>query len=264
MPRARVVGWAVLLSALIGASAGAKDQASSPQTVPLVDVRARDPRLALDVRYATSENFTGQRLYPVARCLLRPRAARMLSQAQDYLQARHPKLVLLIKDCYRPTHVQHTMWKLVRDTPKQHYVADPTDGMGSIHAYGAAVDLSLATKDGKELDMGTAYDTLNALSQPRYEERFLRAGKLTAKQLKNRRILRRAMVEGGGFSAIRNEWWHFNALRGRALRRRYQPLDVPLDVALSDAPKAGRSHGTPARKTRGKAAGSAAPNNSDP
>ena len=47
----------------------------------------------------------------------------------------------------------------------------------------------------------------------------------------SRQILRQAMV-GAGFLPIPNEWWHFDAARGRALRSKYQKLDISLDVAL--------------------------------
>jgi D-alanyl-D-alanine dipeptidase len=90
------------------------------------------------------------------------------------------------------------------------------------------VDLTLS-KDGKEVDMGTPYDHLGTLSEPRHEERFLAEGKLTAAHVQSRRILRDAMTKGGAFRMIRNEWWHFDAYQGEALRSRYAPLDIPLD-----------------------------------
>ena len=45
--------------------------------------------------------------------------------------------------------------------------------------------------------------------------------------MKSRLLLRKVMT-AAGFHPIRNEWWHFDAWQGNALRSRYQPLDVPL------------------------------------
>ncbi|RZK19356.1 MAG: hypothetical protein EOO56_14320, partial [Hymenobacter sp.] len=36
-----------------------------------------------------------------------------------------------------------------------------------VHTFGAAVDVTLATEDGEELDLGTPFDDLSPKSQPR-------------------------------------------------------------------------------------------------
>ncbi|MEZ4271028.1 MAG: M15 family metallopeptidase [Myxococcota bacterium] len=195
----------------------------------LVDVRRLDARFLFDIKYATQDNFTGKQLYPIAKCLLLPEVGQMVVKAQAYLDTHHMGYVLMFKDCYRPHHIQRLMWDVVKGTPQQSYVANPHSQTGSVHNYGAAVDLTLATLHGQEVDMGTPYDTFDALAQPRYEDKFLNEGKLSAKQVEHRRILRSAMVKGGGFKMIRNEWWHFDAWQGDTLRRRYKILDVPLE-----------------------------------
>ena len=198
-------------------------------TASLIDVRSLEPRWQIDIRYATSDNFTGKVLYPVARCVLRKEVANMLTDAQKYLDTHAPGYSFILKDCYRPVSVQREMWKVVQGTPMQSYVANPHSRTGSVHNYGCAVDLTLADQQGREVDMGTPYDHLGILAQPRYEDRFMREGKLTQTHVAKRRLLRDAMVKGGGFHIIRNEWWHFDAWRGRELRKRYGPLDVPLE-----------------------------------
>lgn len=197
---------------------------------PLVDVTRLDPRFRLDIRYATSNNFFNEKVYPEARCLLRPEVAARVVAAQRWLDAHHPGLVFLFKDCYRPNHVQRVLWTAVKGTKKARYVANPDTKTGSIHSYGAAVDLTLTTTAGEELDMGTPYDHLGRLAEPRHEARFLREKKLTPRQVENRRILRRAMTEGGAFRIVRNEWWHFNAAPAREIRRRFPRLDIPFSA----------------------------------
>lgn len=200
----------------------------------LVDAAEVDSRWLIDIEYATTDNFTGTKLYPAARCLLRPLAMEKLQKAQAWLDRHHPGTVFILKDCYRPVHVQHIMWDVVKGTPQQSYVANPNTRTGSIHNYGLAVDLSIA-REGREVDMGTPYDFFGKLAQPRHEVELLAAGELTETQVHNRRILRDAMVTGGGFLPLKNEWWHFNALSSRQTRERFTKLDTPLQP--KDPPK---------------------------
>lgn len=196
-------------------------------TPPLVDVAGVDPRFVIDIRYATPNNFFRKKVYPEARCLVRPSVADKLVRAQRWLDEHQSGLRLMFKDCYRPKHVQNVLWAAVEGTPKERYVANPNGRTGSIHAYGAAVDVTLADASGAELDMGTEYDHLGPLAEPRHEHRFLREGKLTDGQVKSRKILRRAM-RFAGFLGLRNEWWHFNALPAKKVRLRFKPLDIPF------------------------------------
>ena len=195
----------------------------------LLDVAQAVPGVRLDMPYARTDNFTGQVLYPRARCLLRPEVVAMLARAQAAVQAARPPLVLLLKDCYRPQSIQRRLWASVRGTRRQGYVADPNSAMGSVHSYGAAVDLTLARADGTPLDMGTPYDFLGPRAEPRREPELLANGVLSAQQVHNRGLLRAAMGRAG-FKGISNEWWHFDAWRGAALRARYERLDVPLSL----------------------------------
>ncbi len=209
--------WPALVTAL-GLAAGAP---------VLVDVGEAAPKLVLDIRYATPDNFTGRTLYPAARCLLHKEAFAKLQRAQAWLDEHARGHVLMLMDCYRPESVQRVMWEAVRGTPMASYVANPDGKTGSVHNYGLAVDATLS-RDGEELDMGTPFDFLGPMASPRHEQKFLAKGELTFAQLENRLLLRRAMVEGGGFRAIRNEWWHFEAVSPRELRAKFTKLDVPL------------------------------------
>jgi zinc D-Ala-D-Ala dipeptidase len=195
----------------------------------LVDVRTLDPRFLLDIKYATSDNFIGKQVYPEARCLLVRSVAEKVVAAQRWLDAEHAGLRLMFKDCYRPHSVQLVMWDAVKGTPKARYVANPHTKVGSIHSYGAAVDLTLADAAGRELDMGTPYDHLGELAEPRHEAKFLGEGKLTKAQLRNRRILRTAMRESG-MHGLLNEWWHFNEHAPEKIRNKYRRLDVPFSA----------------------------------
>jgi zinc D-Ala-D-Ala dipeptidase len=189
----------------------------------LVNIRDVDPTLLVELKYASTDNFMMADVYGEMRnCFLRPSAAQMLKEAHDLLKERHPELRLLIADGFRPRRVQHRMWEIVKDTPMQPYVANPHSG--SIHNYGAAVDLTLALADGTRLDMGTPIDHFGILAQPRLEERFLREGKLTQEQVANRLLLREVMT-AAGFIQLPIEWWHFDAFDRQTVRSRYEIID---------------------------------------
>jgi zinc D-Ala-D-Ala dipeptidase len=84
-----------------------------------------------DVRYATTNNFMHQKLYPVARVYLRRPAAIALHEVERDL-AREG-LGLRVFDGYRPYRVTVRMWKPIRNPD---FVADPAKG--SRHNRGAA------------------------------------------------------------------------------------------------------------------------------
>lgn len=236
--RISLVGLFVLLPMIASAKPDESKRRKLPTTVPsheepLVDVIAMSDRFLLDLKYATTDNFFGQKVYPVARCLLRKSVAWRMVQAQAWLDKHHAGLRLMFKDCYRPDDVQWIMWAAVKGTPKAAYVANPETVTGSIHSYGGAVDLTLADAAGKELDMGTPYDFLGKLAEPRHEERFLKEGKLKPEHLENRRILREAMLTAG-MHMLKNEWWHFNADTAANVRRKYSRLNVPLEAVKGE------------------------------
>ncbi|MFO7735807.1 MAG: M15 family metallopeptidase [bacterium] len=186
--------------------------------------------------YSTSDNFTGRDMYgSFDRCFLRKEVASMLKKAHNVLKKNNPELTFLIYDCLRPRSVQWSMWKVVKKTPQQKYVAYP--GRGSVHNYGAAVDLTLAAKDGTPVDMGTPVDYFGKKAQPRYESLMIKKGELSKSQLKNRRLLRSVMREAG-FRAIASEWWHFNAFSVKEVRKRYKIIENISDIQKKEKAEA--------------------------
>jgi zinc D-Ala-D-Ala dipeptidase len=159
------------------------------------DVKELDTSIALDIRYATTDNFTKAKIYDCPACLLRPEAAEAVVRVHKALQKKG--LGLKMFDCYRPRPYQQRLWDKV---PNPDYVTPPAKG--SMHSRGAAVDLTVVDKAGKELDMGTPYDFFGP-------EAHTDNKNLPKEVLKNRKILRKAM-EAEGFKGIRTEWWHFS------------------------------------------------------
>lgn len=177
----------------------------------------------LDLRYAGTNNFTGQDLYgPFRRAFLHKIAAEKLRNALQALKAEKPGYRFVIFDALRPRSVQRLLWRHVEGSESEAYVAHPD--RGSMHNYGFAVDLSVIDEHGRELDMGSGFDDFRPLSQPRLEEQFLASGELTPEQVENRRILRRAM-EKAGFLPIPHEWWHFDALDRTSVQSRFKLIE---------------------------------------
>lgn len=185
-----------------------------------VDVATFDPEIMVELEYARTANFIGQNVYGgLTRAYLRPAAAEKLARASALLRERHPNLRLLVTDAVRPRSIQHKMWKVVAGTPRQPYIANP--GSGSMHNYGAAVDVTLFDVDkGERLDMGTPIYFLGSLSQPRLEKGFLQEGKLSGSHIENRLILRKALCDAG-WRNLAIEWWHFDAFSRDYIRRNY-------------------------------------------
>jgi D-alanyl-D-alanine dipeptidase len=166
----------------------------------LHDLRKHAPELRLDLRYATDENFTGERLpgYCAAEPFLRARAARALARAERALNA--DGLGLRILDAYRPSRASRAMVRWAKRTGREHLL-NGWIAARSNHNRGAAVDLTLVRLEtDRELSMGTAYDTFSSKSA---------TTAVGGKPLRNRLRLKRAL-EAQGFRNYRREWWHYD------------------------------------------------------
>ena len=162
------------------------------QFVKLADL---DSTFHYDMRYATSNNFLKEKVYECDDCVIREKVAKSLIEANNYFKTLGYRIKFF--DCYRPLDVQKKMWEVM---PNSTYVANPK--YGSIHNRGGAVDITLVTEDGRELDMGTDFDHFGEEAHHAYEN-------LPARTLENRKLLKEGMIEYG-FASIRSEWWHYN------------------------------------------------------
>jgi len=183
-------------------------------TPDLVDLSTLDSTLKFDIRYATSDNFLGTPVYPIAKASLQRPAAEALLRVHRSLEK--DGLGLLIHDAYRPWYVTKVFWDATPLTNKI-FVADPS--VGSRHNRGCAVDLTLYDRaTGQALEMPGVYDEFSDRSYP-----FYPGG--TSLQRWNREKLRKAM-ESEGFTVYEAEWWHFDYRDWK----KYPVLNVPLDA----------------------------------
>jgi D-alanyl-D-alanine dipeptidase len=175
------------------------------------------PILVIDARYATSNNFVGERVqgYQAPIVLLEKNAAKQLCQAATQLFKQHG-LTLKVFDGYRPGRaVEHFMqWASSPENnlplkqiyyPKLErsqliplgYIAEKSG-----HSRGSTVDLTLYDpKTNRELDMGGSFDFFDEISHTENPS-------IPVLARKNRQLLLQIM-QYAGFKNYPKEWWHF-------------------------------------------------------
>ena len=175
----------------------------------LVDVRAIEPAIVVDLRYATSNNFTGAPLpgYSANRAYLRREAAAALARVQRELDRRG--LGLKVFDAYRPARATQAMVEWTERANRGDLLRDGYIASRSRHNLGVAVDLTLIElSTSRELDMGTPFDTFSEAAH---------TANATGQIAANRQLLKLAM-EREGFSNYDQEWWHFSFTVANPLR----------------------------------------------
>ena len=169
--------------------------------VQLTKITPPDFAVEFDLRYASANNFTGRPIYKSADCYLHEAAAKLLQQAIK--SAATIGYRLKIFDAYRPTEAQFKLWE---HSPNPEFLANPNSG--SPHSRGVAIDLTLLTKDGRELEMGTEFDAFTPESHHNNNE-------VSQAARKNRRLLLGLMI-ASGWDWYENEWWHYQLPNPRA------------------------------------------------
>jgi len=166
----------------------------------LADVRGFDSTIAVELRYATSNNFTGAPLpgYLANRAFLRREAAAALAVVQRDL--RSEGLGLKIFDSYRPVRATLAMVDWTQRVHREDLLRDGYIASRSRHNLGLAVDLTLIDRaTGRELEMGTPFDTFSSAAH---------TASATGVAATNRQHLKTAM-ERRGFTNYDQEWWHY-------------------------------------------------------
>lgn len=177
----------------------------------LVDLEKYIPSLVLDIRYATDNNFTKEKIYSLAKAYTRKPVAEALKKIQADLKLQG--LGIKIFDAYRPYKATVKFYEVYKDTT---YVASPY--RGSRHNRGCALDLTIIDlKTGKELKMPTGYDSFSREAWPSTPVKDPEARK-------NRTVLINAM-EKHGFRVNSSEWWHFDFIGWK----KFEVLDIDFE-----------------------------------
>jgi D-alanyl-D-alanine dipeptidase len=192
--------------------AGWRDIPISPVDEPLVPVADLGPRVIEDPRYVAM-GLPGA----LPGCWVREGLGERLVKAAATLP---DGMLLVVWDGWRSIETQSALFEAyVADLAGQYpdleraeleqvarpYVTPPDPGHHAPppHLTGGAVDLTLATADGREMDLGTGFDAF----VPEAGAAALEDIDVPARG--NRRLLFHALTEQG-LTAYVEEWWHFD------------------------------------------------------
>jgi D-alanyl-D-alanine dipeptidase len=189
--------------------------ADSLARVKLADLAATIPGVRFELRYATTNNFTGAILpgYGAARPLLRREAAGALVRVERDLESKG--MGLKVWDGYRPVRATLGMVDWCERNHRTDLLDSGYIARRSRHNQGVAIDLTVVDfKSGHELDMGTPFDNFTARAHTE---------NASGQQAVNRRILGDAMRRAGFVNFV-GEWWHFSFEVPDPM-----PFDLPLE-----------------------------------
>ena len=188
---------------------------------PLVPIPAQEFRL----EYPSAYQKLGADYQDKSPYFLRKKVLNKLLQAKQELSLIEPHWQLKIFDAYRPISIQqhmveHTFHSICQQrsldsqqltSAQQETIYQEVYQIWAIpshnpltpppHSTGSAIDLTLMTDEGIEIDMGGEIDELSPRSHPDYYK--------NGKYHKNRQILWQVMTKAG-FRRHPQEWWHFS------------------------------------------------------
>lgn len=191
----------------------------------LIDIESVDTLFIINIKYSTTDNFLKTDIYgEYNKAYLQAEVAAKLLKAQNLLSEMQPGYRLLIFDAARPVKCQQMLWDALKMPSREKGKFASNPARGSLHNYGAAVDLSIVDEKGHELDMGCGFDYFGLLAYPVMENQLLAEGKLTKAQVDNRKLLRLVMHQAGFFN-IQTEWWHFNSCSREVAKSKYKLLE---------------------------------------
>lgn len=182
-----------------------------PQDDAFVRVIDYIPDMAVELRYATEHNFTGQRIYGFSQVWLRYGTVKKLMAVQEEL--RQQGLSLKLWDGFRPPSAQFRLWDICPD-PK--YVSNPHKGFSS-HSRGNTVDITLVDAGGKELQMPSGFDDFSPLADRDYSD-------CPQEAAENARLLEQLMLRHG-FKPYSGEWWHYTDTQAYPVAQDFEPVE---------------------------------------
>ena len=160
-----------------------------------VNVEDLDSSVEINLKYATSDNFTGKPIYTSSVCVLRKETATKLLAAET--EFANLGYHIKVWDAYRPLSVQKILFAAESNT---NYIADPATG--SRHNRGAAVDITLVDENGNEIEMPSGFDEFTIKAHRNNPD--------MSKEAQNNLATLTSVMTECGFTTINDEWWHFD------------------------------------------------------
>lgn len=192
--------------------------AAEPDDSDLVIVKDYIPDILVELKYATSDNFTGQAVYDFQDVYLRYGTVKKLMAVQQELKGMG--LRLKIWDGFRPVSAQQALWEICPDPT---FVSDPKTGTRS-HCRGSAVDVTLAEANGIGVEMPSGFDDFTGLGDRDYDD-------CTEEAAKNAQLLE-AVMEKHGFQGYASEWWHYADTEEYPVEEYFDPAVLSVCYAV--------------------------------
>ncbi len=167
-----------------------------PADTDFVKITDYIPDIVIDLKYATTDNFTGTVIYDFEDAYLRYGTVKKLAVAQEKFKSMG--YYIKIWDAYRPFAAQEKLWQVC---PNPRYVANPANGMKA-HNLGGTIDMTLVTFAGNEVEMPTAFDDFSLRADRDYSD-------VSETAAENARMMERVMTECG-FYGYAGEWWDYS------------------------------------------------------
>jgi D-alanyl-D-alanine dipeptidase len=191
---------------------GYKTSLTSNPEKELVDLEKFIPGIVLDIRYATTNNFTGAKIYNLAKAYARKPVAEALKKAQvDFNRLGY---TIKIYDAYRPYSATVKFYEIMKGDTM--YVANPYKG--SRHNRGCALDMTIVDAKTKlELKMPTGYDAMQKEAWP--------TATISDPEVRMNRDTLISVMERNGFKVYTTEWWHFDFVG----YERFEVMDIDFE-----------------------------------
>lgn len=193
-----------------------------PDDTDMVRVKDYIPNIQVELKYATTDNFTGQVIYDFTEAYLRYGTVKKLAKVQAMLKPYG--LGLKLWDAYRPLYGQQALWDAY---PDSNFVSKPGTGVRA-HCRGHAVDITLVDLEGNAVAMPSGFDDFTALGDKEYSD-------CTPEAAENARLLDNAM-RAGGFYGYSKEWWHYVDYDNYSIEELFDPSAISAWYANSEEP----------------------------
>lgn len=158
-----------------------------------INLQQIDDSIIVDLKYATTDNFTGQVIYDFTTAIARIGTAKKLGIAAQLFKAQGYRIK--IWDAYRPTTAQKRLYDVY---PDDTWVAQPNPNYS--HEKGVTFDLTLTDLDGHELPMQSGFDDFSDRAKRNYARQ--------PEQERYYQLLNTIMTKAD-FHGYENEWWDF-------------------------------------------------------
>lgn len=186
------------------------EETKEPADGDMVRVKDYIPDISVELKYATTDNFTGQVIYTFTEAYLRYGTVKKLMQVQETLKTYG--FGLKIWDAFRPLYGQQALWDAY---PDANFVSRPGTGVRA-HCRGHAVDITMVDSAGNEVEMPSGFDNFTALGDKDYSD-------CSEEAAYHASLLDRVMKDNG-FTGYKREWWHY-----------VDTVDYPLEEMLDPA-----------------------------